>query len=355
MSAIVFTGGGTAGHYMPNLALIPEVKKYFDRVVYIGSKEGAEEKAVKSAGVPYRGITCAKLERKFTLKNAAIPFKLITGIAQAKKLLAEIRPDVVFSKGGYVALPVSIAAKRLGIPLIIHESDISMGLANRLASKNADLILTSFKSTAEKIKGAKAVGSPLRKELFAPRDKRAILNKYGLSGKKPLLLVFGGSQGSAKINETVEKCLYKLIKDFEVLHICGKGKKVTVKAQGYTAIEFASDMGEVYAATDFAVSRGGANSLFELTALKIPTLAIPLPKGNSRGDQIENAKFFADNELIDLLFEEDLTADSFLKAVMNLRLHCENLIKNCARAKREYGNENIISYIKSFKMEDNKP
>lgn len=349
MSCIVFTGGGTAGHYAPNYAIIPLIKNDFDEIVYIGSKNGAEKLAAEKRGVKYYGVTTAKLVRSLTPKNALIPFKLLKGISEAKKILKELSPSVVFSKGGYVALPTVLAAHALGVPIISHESDLSVGLANKIAAKYSKSVLTSFKETAEKLPNAHYAGTPLREELFKPRDKAAIKKKFGFDENKKVLLITGGSQGSGAINETVKKSVYGLVNEYNVLHLCGKGKAADIKAEGYRQIEFAEDMGEVYAVADTALSRAGANTLFELIALKIPTLAVPLPKGNSRGDQIENALYFKDNGLIAVLMEENLTPETLISALKDLEKNRGKITSACGATNYRQSAKKIANYIKSYK------
>lgn len=345
MDNIVFTGGGTAGHFTPNLAIIPLIKEDFDNIYYIGSFFGPEKAAMEKANIDYFAVTCVKLERKLDLKNLLIPFKLLKGINEAKRILKTLSPKVVFSKGGYVALPVAIAAHQLGIPLITHESDLSMGLANKLASRYSKVILTSFEKTAENIPNAHFVGTPLRQELFLPHDKAKIMKKYHLDNAKRVLLIVGGSQGSKSINEIVKKSAYRLVNRYNIIHICGKGKLIKSTISGYNTLEFAEDIGELYAICDTAVSRAGANTLFELISLSIPTLAIPLPKGNSRGDQVENAKYFCDNGLIEALFEENLNVNSFISALDRLEERRNEIIRNCKRTDYRNSAERIAKYI----------
>ena len=349
MTCIAFTGGGTAGHYAPNYAIIPLIKGDFDKICYIGGKNGAEKTAAEKNGIDYYGVTTAKLIRSITLKNFFIPFKLLKGISEAKKILKSLSPNLVFSKGGFVALPVVLAAHSLKIPVISHESDLSIGLANRIASRYSKAVLTSFKETAEKLPNAHYTGTPLREELFKPREKAAILKKFGFSGNKKVLLITGGSQGSGAINEAVVKSAPMLVKDYDILHLCGKGKTSGIRLNGYKQIEFAEDMGEVYAACDLAVSRAGANTLFELVALKIPTLAVPLPKGNSRGDQVENAQYFKDNGLIGVLMEEDLTPQTLVSALKDLEKKRTEIIKACSATDYRRSAKTIANYIKSYK------
>ena len=288
MSTIVLTGGGTAGHCAPNLALIPYLKKDFDKIYYIGSKNGIEKDIIKKTDIPYFAVDTVKFKRDFSLSNLSIPFKLIRGTRSAGKFLDILRPDVVFSKGGYVALPVVLAAKKRKIPVVAHESDFTVGLANKISARYCKCTLTAFPETAKKVRRGVYVGNPLRKDLFT-MDKTAALSFYGLKGDKPVILVTGGSSGAKRVNDAVRAALPKLIKKFDVLHICGKGnidKKTAY--DGYKQIEF-TEMEKAYAVADICVSRAGSNTLFELLALNIPSLLIPLPKGVSRGDQVLNA------------------------------------------------------------------
>lgn len=349
MSKIIFTGGGTAGHYAPNLAIISALGNCFDEIYYIGSKNGPEKEAMEAKSIPYFGVTCVKLLRSLSPKNAVIPFKLIKGIEESKKILKKIKPEVVFSKGGYVALPVVIAANKLNIPVITHESDVSIGLANKIACNRSSLVLTSFDVTAKKIKGAVAVGTPVRPELFVKKDKDLILKKYGLDANKKTLLVIGGSQGSLAINQAIEKIVYRLIGSYNVLHVCGKGKLVESKFKGYCTMEFCEDMTELYSAADLAVSRAGANTLFELISRNIPTLAIPLPKGNSRGDQIENAKYFKDKGLIDLLYEEEISPITLYDKIKELDNDSEKIKRRCQTVDYSQNAKKIVEILKKYK------
>lgn len=314
MSTIVLTGGGTAGHIIPNLSLIPYLKPHFDKFYYIGTKGGMEEKLVQDAGLQFFGITTAKLKRQFTPDNFTIPFKIIKGFNQAKKVLKDIKPDVVFSKGGYVSVPVVYASKSLGIPVITHESDLSIGLANKIISPCAEKVLTAFPETAKQVDKGEFVGSPIRKDLF-DYDKKSALAYYGFNGEKPIILVLGGSQGSKVINNCIESITKELLPRFDILHICGKGNLPTEKANGKVTIEFEPDIKKAFAIADLAVTRAGANSLFELFALNIPAVAIPLKKGASRGDQIQNADYFYKKGLLTVVYEENLTAESLLSAI----------------------------------------
>ncbi len=313
MSKIVLTGGGTAGHIIPNVALIPYLKPAFDEIYYVGLKNGMEETLIKNAGLKFFGINATKLIREFNPKNLLIPFKIVKGFNQAKTILKEIKPDVVFSKGGYVSVPVAYAAKSLGVPIITHESDLSMGLANKLIAPCAEKVLTAFSETAKQIKKAEFTGLPIKKELFGYAKKDA-LAFYGFDGKKPVLLILGGSQGSKAINNCVNESTAELLPQFDILHICGKGNLPQNTHKGKVCVEFEPDMGKAFAAADLAVTRAGANSLFELLALQIPAIAVPLSK-SSRGDQIQNANYFYKKGLLNVIYEENLTKESLLAAI----------------------------------------
>ena len=347
MKTLVITGGGTAGHVTPALALLPELRKYYDKIVYVGSKNGIEKELAKKEGLTFYYVPTVKFERKFTLKNATIPFKLLLGISEAKKLLKGLKPNAVFSKGGYVSLPTVIGAKKLGIPVILHESDLSVGLANKIGAKYCDKFLTSFDCTTLNGVSTTFTGSPINEKLFLYKDKKTLLKKYGFSGRKKILLIFGGSSGSVKINNATEKCLYKLINRYDVIHLCGKGKGENTREKGYLKTEFSNDIGELFSLADLVVSRGGANSLFELTALCKPTLVIPLSKENSRGDQIENAEYFKKRKLIEVLSEEDLNENTLFQAIIKLENSANNLVESCKANFSEIPNKKIARLIYS--------
>ena len=310
---IVLTGGGTAGHVVPNLALVPYLKKYFDEVFYIGSNNGIEKDLVTT--LPFYGIDCVKFIRKSVVKNLAIPYKLVKSVNQSKKILRDIKPDVVFSKGGYVGLPVVIASKKLNIPVIGHESDITLGLANKISAKYATEILTSFKTTAENLKNGRFTGPPL-KDGLGDYPKPLAIKEFGFSESKPVLFVFGGSLGSKTLNILVRNNLQFLLKKYNVLHVSGKNDyNGKIKAVGYTELKYLNDMSKGYSVADVVVSRCGANSAFEVLSLNIPAVFIPLPKGVSRGDQELNAKYFESLNLCVVLHEPDINNQKFLTAI----------------------------------------
>lgn len=263
-------------------------------------------------GIPFYSIETVKLRRDAFFKNFAIPFKLSSCVKSAKKALAEIKPQLVFSKGGYAALPVVLAAK--DIPVLSHESDFSAGLATKLSKRKSKLILCAFDTCAKKFKNGKHCGTPLNQTLYSGTKSKAA---YGLSGTKPILAVIGGSSGATAINECTAAALPELLKSFDVIHVTGKNKAGAPKQAGYCPIEFENNMPMLYATCDIVVTRAGANALAECIALKIPTLAVPLEKA-SRGDQLQNAEYFANKGAIKILREGEMTPASLVTAVTEL-------------------------------------
>lgn len=346
MKTIVLTGGGTAGHCLPHFALLDELKKHFDKIYYIGSKTGIEKTLVLQKNIPYLEISTVKLKRSLSAQNALIPFKLIKSVKEAKRILKKIRPNVVFSKGGFVGLPVTIASKQLKIPVIIHESDLSIGLANKIASRFSVATLTSFEQTATKIKNGRHVGCPIREELFV-KNRRESLKVFNFSGNKPVLLVIGGSLGAKSINVLIENCLDDLLKQFDVLHVVGKGNLNGVLKKGYFQTEF-TEMANAYAVCDIALSRAGANTLFELLALKIPTLCIPLPKTQSRGDQIENAEYFMKKGYIKSISQAGLTANILCREIYKLYNEKEKILSKLNAVDFKNSNKKIIEILTKY-------
>ena len=331
MKKIVMTGGGTAGHVTPNIALMPALKEAGYEIEYIGSYNGIEKGLIEAQGIPYTGISSGKLRRYFDLKNIPDPFRVIKGFGQAFALMHKIKPDIVFSKGGFVSVPVVLAAKTCGIPAIIHESDITPGLANRIAIKGAKRVCCNFPETLKYLPADKAVltGSPIRRELLKGNPEAA----YKLCGfpteKKPVLLIIGGSLGSKAINEAVRKVLSELLKDFHIIHLCGKGNldESLVGTTGYAQFEYANtELTDMLALADLAISRAGANSICELLALHKPNILIPLSAAASRGDQILNAKSFAKQGFSHVIQEEDVTDEVLLDAVRQVYANKQTFI-----------------------------
>ena len=318
MKKIILTGGGTAGHIMPNLALIPLLEKNFNLIYYLGSPDSMEENILKNyKNVKFIPIPTTKLVRKFTLKNLAIPFKLLKSICKTKKEVKKIKPDVIFCKGGYVSVPVAIAGKMCKVPVIAHESDYSMGLANKIILKFANKMCTSFEDTAKISKKCVCTGSPIRQQIFKG-DKSKLINVKNFDKNKPFVLFFGGSLGSKNINNLVKDSLPELTKNYNILHITGKNNKISANFTNYYQTEFTNNIEDFFALSDIVVCRGGANSLFELLALQKPMLIIPLSKAESRGDQIENAEYFKKHKWAEVLMESDLSTKNLLQKLQTL-------------------------------------
>lgn len=320
MKRIILTGGGTAGHVTPNLALLPSLKTEEYDVQYIGSYAGMEKSLVEDYGIPYHGISSGKLRRYFDLKNFSDPFRVIKGFFEAKKLMKQLKPDIVFSKGGFVSVPVVIAAKQAGVPVIIHESDMTPGLANKLSFSSAVKICCNFPETLDKLPKDKAVltGSPIRAELMLGDASKAeeICN---FTEDKPVIMVVGGSLGATSVNNIIRAILPRLTEKFNVLHLCGKGKldESLVGTKGYFQMEYAKDeMKDLFALSELVISRAGANAICELLALHKPNILIPLPASASRGDQLLNAESFRKQGFSVVLDEDkDLTEDSLFEAI----------------------------------------
>lgn len=319
MKKIILTGGGTAGHVTPNLALIPSLKEHGYQIHYIGSYQGIERKLIEGVGIPYHGISSGKLRRYFDVKNFTDPFRVLRGYGEALKLIKQYRPDVVFSKGGFVAVPVVLAAKHYKIPVILHESDMTPGLANKLCIPYALKVCCNFPETLNYLPKDKALltGSPIRKELLQG-DRLAGLSHAGLSANRPVILIIGGSLGSVTVNHSVRRILPTLIETFQIIHICGKGNldESLNDTAGYVQYEYVdSPLKHLFAAADLMISRAGANSICEILALHKPNLLIPLSASASRGDQILNARSFEKQGFSYVLEEENLSDSALLKAI----------------------------------------
>ena len=319
MKKIVMTGGGTAGHVTPNLALVPLLKEKGYEIFYIGSYNGIEKKLVENAGITYYGISSGKLRRYHDWKNFTDPFRVIKGFSEANQLLKHIQPDVVFSKGGFVSVPVVMAAARQHIPAIIHESDMTPGLANKLAIPFASKVCCNFPETKDTFPEgvAKVTGTPIRAELY--QGNAAAAKEFcGFQNDKPTVLVIGGSTGSVGVNNAVRSCLDRILPEYNVIHICGKGKTDDSynNKPGYIQYEYIKkELTDIFALADIVISRAGANAICELHALKKPNILIPLPLKQSRGDQILNARSFEKSGFSKVIMEEDITDDILVDAI----------------------------------------
>lgn len=352
MKKIIMTGGGTAGHVTPNIALMPALKEAGFDIEYIGSINGMEKGLIEATGTPYHGISSGKLRRYFDWKNFSDPFRVLKGYGQAVSLMKKIKPDVVFSKGGFVSVPVVLAAKHCHIPAIIHESDITPGLANKIAIKGAKKVCCNFPETMKYLPADKAVltGSPIRRELFTGNAENAIRLCNFKDHSKPVLLIIGGSLGSKIVNEAVRKVLPELLEKFYVIHLCGKGNLDNSLSGtiGYAQFEYASsELTDMFALADMAISRAGANSICELLALHKPNILIPLSAAASRGDQVLNANSFKKQGFSYVLEEEHLTAESLLRAVEEVYDNRQKYIDAMAQSGQMDSIGTIVDLIKT--------
>lgn len=345
MKKIVLTGGGTAGHIYPALALVPYLNDY--EIHYIGSNNMEKEILKNYKSIIYHEIPSVKLIRKFTLKNFLIPFKLYNSISKSKKILREINPNIIFSKGGFVSVPVVFAGKSLKIPIVSHESDLSMGLANKLILKKCDVMCTTFIKTTNISKKCIFTGQPIRQEIL---NSNSQIYRKNFFSNKPILLVIGGSQGAKFLNEIVRKNLKEILKRFNVIHLTGKNNLSKVKDESLIELEYSNNISELYSSCDFALSRAGSGVINELLALKKPMLLIPLSKKCSRGDQIENAKYFKDLGYADLLLEDEYTDKKLVENLDNLIKNRAYYVNNMRNSQANKANEKIIEIIKNTEL-----
>ena len=343
----VFTGGGSAGHVTPNLALMRVLKEEGYQIHYIGTKAGIERGLVEAEGVPYHCISAGKLRRYFSLENVADVFRVLRGIGQSRKIIKKLKPDVVFSKGGFVSVPVVVGARKL-TNIVVHESDYTPGLSNRIADKYATTVCVTFEDTLSHV-GAKGVftGTPIRKELYegVPAHGRAFT---GLSGSKPVLLMMGGSLGAQTVNDALREALPELLKTFDIIHLCGKDKVSKAHAQpGYVQYEYISkELPDLLAMADIVLSRAGANAVFEFLALKKPALLVPLPKTASRGDQILNAKYFEKKGYAAVLEQEQMTPETLAKALTGLYHDRARYLDAMGKAPNADGTSAVLNVIR---------
>lgn len=342
MKKIVMTGGGTGGHVIPNIALMPRLIELGYEIHYIGSKNGIEKdiiSKIEDFDVKYYEISSGKLRRKMTFENVKDGFRVVDGYFDALKVLRKIKPDVIFSKGGYVTVPVVYAGKTLKIPSVIHESDLTQGLANRLSTKYATAVCTSFESTAKTINHPNVIwtGTPIRKEILTG-DVDFAKSKLSFQRDLPIILLMGGSLGSVRLNEVIREMLKKgELSEYNIIHLTGKGNlDTTYQYDNYEQFEFLSkNLNHVLAVADLVITRGGANALFELVALRKPNIIIPLPKGVSRGDQVDNAKEFKAEGFSEVIYEEDLTAEALRQKIDevldNKAIYITNMIEKTSK------------------------
>lgn len=352
MKHIVLTGGGTAGHVTPNIALIPGLKELGYEISYIGSYNGIEKNLIEAEGIPYYGISTGKLRRYIDPKNLSDPFRVVKGIFEARKLMKKIRPDIVFSKGGFVAVPVVLAAKHCKVPVIIHESDMTPGLANKICIPYASKVCCNFPETLSSLPEGKAVvtGTPIRKELREGSAERGC-SFTGLSQDKPVILVMGGSLGSVNVNNHVREALPELLEQYQVVHLCGKGNldHSLDHTDGYRQYEYIKEeLPDLFAMADLIISRAGANAICEISTLAIPNLLIPLSANASRGDQILNARSFEKQGYSEVIEEENLTKGTLLSAVQKLHDNRDTYISAMKNSKHTDSIQMILNLIREY-------
>lgn len=349
MKKIILTGGGTAGHVTPNIALLPRLREAGFDITYIGSYNGIEKQLLKEQKIPYYGISSGKLRRYFDIKNFSDPLKVIKGLGQSIRLMRKLKPDIVFSKGGFVSVPVILAARFCHIPSIIHESDLTPGLANKLAIPNAAKVCCNFPETLKYLPEDKAVltGSPIRKELLTG-NKESARALCHFNNEKSVLFVVGGSSGSKFINDTIRGLLPELLKSYQVIHMCGKGniEESLKRTAGYKQFEYiGAELNDIFALADLVISRAGANSICELLALHKPNILIPLSANASRGDQILNAQSFEKQGYSVVIEEEIITPDKLLNIIHETYKNRERYVTAMEKSNTLNSVEKIVSLI----------
>ncbi|MCM3637572.1 undecaprenyldiphospho-muramoylpentapeptide beta-N-acetylglucosaminyltransferase [Sporosarcina luteola] len=352
---VLLTGGGTAGHVSVNEALIPVFIEKGYEIHYIGSHDGIEKELIKDGHreVTYHAIQSGKLRRYFSMKNFSDPFRVGAGVLQAYSILRKVQPEIIFSKGGFVSVPVVLAAKLAKIPVVVHESDVTPGLANKLALPFSKHIFTVFEQTLDYIPAGKATcaGAVIRPEIFQG-DRKEGLRIAGLTGEKPIFIVMGGSQGSALLNNAVRSELDAVLEHFEIIHLCGKGNidESLEQMKGYTQFEYVTEgLPHLLAASDYAVSRAGSNAIFELLSVLKPMLLIPLSASQSRGDQLLNASLFESLGIAKVIQEEELGENSMAELFTSLREDRENLVSNMRNVSHTKSPETMVDLILSYK------
>jgi UDP-N-acetylglucosamine--N-acetylmuramyl-(pentapeptide) pyrophosphoryl-undecaprenol N-acetylglucosamine transferase len=351
---IIFTGGGSAGHVTPSLPLISAFKRKDVAVFYVGSEQGIERMLIKALNIPYYPITTGKLRRYWTWKNLLTPFQLLLGIWQSFLLCRRLKPDIIFSKGGFVALPIVIAARLNGIPVVIHESDLSPGLANRLSFPFAKLICITFAATAQFFKKQSKVlltGMPIREFLHQGDPEKGLKLCGFTDNKKPVLLVMAGGLGSIAINDAIRRLVQPLTKEFRIIHLCGKNK-YNSSFEGlvdYKQFEYLQDeLADVLACADLVLSRAGATSIYELLALAKPHILLPLSKKASRGDQIDNAKYFALQGFSKVIYAEEFSDEKLLKMIFDCYQNLDQLKQNLINFKQMDSVKIIMDKLTNF-------
>jgi UDP-N-acetylglucosamine--N-acetylmuramyl-(pentapeptide) pyrophosphoryl-undecaprenol N-acetylglucosamine transferase len=349
MKRIILTGGGTAGHVTPNIALIPKLQKEGFDIHYIGSYNGMEKKLIEELNIPYYGISTGKLRRYKDIKNLSDPFKVLKGCGDATNLIRKLKPNVTFSKGGFVSVPVIIGSKLNRVPSIIHESDMTPGLANKISMPFATKICCTFADTVKYLPKGKAIltGTPIRENILEGKEEKGY-EICDFNNVKPVIMLIGGSLGSKKINNVIRKVLPEIIDKYQFVHLCGKGNidESLLNMKGYTQFEYVNEeLPHLFAMADLIISRAGANSISELLALKKPNILIPLSANASRGDHILNATSFQTHGYSYILEEEKLTEQTIIEAIKHVNKNKDNFITRMSHSKSSNGIDNVMKII----------
>lgn len=345
---VMLTGGGTVGHVMLNKLLIPEFKNKNIEPHYIGSRKGIEKDIISELNIPYHEISSGKLRRYLSFENLKDIFKVVKGVTDAKKILKREKPLFVFSKGGFVSVPVVLAAAAKDVPVYIHESDLTPGLANRIASKFATKVFCTFETTSEQFTDAKAeyLGPVIRPELLTGTHEKG----YALTGfnsSKPVLIVMGGSLGAKAINEFIHENVDALTEKYQVIHLTGKGNlNNKIRNAAYKQFEFVGDeLADLLAISDIVISRSGSNAIFELLLMKKPMILIPLGLDQSRGDQIQNAKYFNKQGYAELIKEENLTLETLYEKLNDIETNYNDITYKMTQFKHGFNPSELVDKL----------
>lgn len=348
---VLLTGGGTAGHVSVNEALIPVFHDLGYDIHYIGSKDGIEKELIQGrhTEVTYHEIQSGKLRRYFSMKNFSDPFRVGVGVLQAHSIIRKLKPELIFSKGGFVSVPVVLAGRLAKTPVIIHESDVTPGLANKLALPFSNHIFTVFEKTLQYVAQEKATcsGAIIRPELLMGNAEQG-LRLANLTGEKPVLLITGGSQGASRINEKIRSELSELLQTFELIHLVGKGNvdQTLLGTKGYAQFDYVTDdLPHLLAASDMTISRAGSNAIFEFLALKKPMLLIPLSAAQSRGDQLLNAAYFESLGIANVVQEEELTNTTFVEQLQRVENNKQAIIQKMNEIEQPKTPEEMVQLI----------
>ncbi len=347
---IFMAGGGTAGHINPNLALVEPLQKAGYRVEYLGQKNEMEYPLVTAAGLSFHEVASGRLHRSINPDTLLTPFRIIKGVWQAIRAIRKEKPALIFCKGGFACVPVAIAGKLTGTKVILHESDLTPGLANKLCAPFASMICVTFEQTLQHLPKEKTVftGTPIRASLKnGNREKGFELTGLDPAGK-PVLMVVGGSQGAGALNDVVGDNLEALLEDYQIVHLYGGeiSGYVPKEAAGYFALGYAKDeMADLFAMTDLVLSRAGANAINEFLLLQLPSILVPLPLTVSRGDQILNAQHFEEKGFSYVLPQEKLDLQSLQEALKHVQEHREEYLSAMGASTAKNGTAAVVKVI----------